>query len=83
MKYIFVFTLVFLAIVALTGRKETTRQYFALSALSIIAVLSGFGSYYTSSFRGYKVEPFQVVALQVCFIIVGVYALRIGIRKKK
>ena len=83
MKYIFASTIAILAIVAITGKRETRRQYFALAALAFIAALAAFGTYTTTYIRGYKAEPLQVVALQICMMILGALSLRMAIWKKK
>ena len=83
MKYLFAFTFLALVVIALSGKKETRRQYYALAALSFLGAIATFGTYTTTYIRGYKAQPFQVVALQVCLFILGGLALRIAMRKKK
>ena len=83
MKYLFAFTIFALAAIALTGKKETRRQYYALAALSFLGALATFGTYSTTYIRGYKAEPFQVAVFQICLLILGGLALRIAMRKTK
>jgi cytochrome c biogenesis factor len=83
MKIVIFITLLVLVVVALTGNKETRRQYFAISALFFFAALASFGNYTTTYIRGYKAEPFQVIAIQVCLCILGIFSLRTAMRKKK
>ena len=83
MKYAFLFTLVALVIVALTGNRQTRRQHVALAALAFIGALAAFGTYTTTWIRGYKAEPFQVAGIQLCLFLLGIFSLRIAMRKKK
>ena len=82
MKHLFFIALVALAVVALTGRIGTRRQYLALATLSFVAALASFGNYGATYLRGYRAEPLQVVALQICFLVLGGIALGIAVRRK-
>ena len=83
MKYIFVFTLVALAIVALTGKRGARRQYYAIAALCFMCAFASFGNYNNSYIRRYKAHPLQVMAIGACSLVIGGLALRIALGKKK